>query len=88
MGLVTTWRDRTDKDMAEIAKRVRVSRLANKAKKVGTLIPQPCEACGAPACKSQMHHRDYDKPYDVTWLCPRCHGKEHKRLRSISQIRE
>lgn len=27
--------------------------------------------------KLQAHHADYNRPLDVHWLCPACHGKLH-----------
>jgi hypothetical protein len=36
----------------------------------GVLVPQPC-ACGA--MKVTPHHRDYDNPRDIEWLCGDCH---------------
>lgn len=42
--------------------------------------PNNCQRCGRPATGRylQMHHADYGKPLDVTWLCSRCHGLEHR----------
>jgi len=43
---------------------------AIEAKKI---VRQPCEICGD---KSEAHHEDYSKPFDVRWLC-RLHHREH-----------
>jgi hypothetical protein len=45
-------------------------------RKKGDIEKQPCEKCGRP--DSQAHHPDYEKPLSVVWLCPVCHGKEHR----------
>lgn len=45
-----------------------------RAVRDGKIIPQPCEVCGGQA---EAHHDDYDKPYDVRWLCRIHHGMEH-----------
>lgn len=39
---------------------------------------EPCEGCGGPS--AQLHHDDYDRPLDVRWLCPSCHGIEHRKI--------
>lgn len=44
----------------------------------GKITRKPCEACGSE--KSQMHHHDYTKPLDVTWLCRKCHITEHGKV--------
>ena len=41
----------------------------------GKIQRQPCRDCGDK--KSEMHHADYSKPLDVTWLCRTCHLKWH-----------
>lgn len=43
-----------------------------------TLVRQPCEVCGVE--KVLAHHDDYDKPFDVKWLCPKHHVARHKEL--------
>lgn len=48
---------------------------ANTYKNRGKLIQEDCEDCGNP--DSQMHHEDYDKPLEVTWLCRDCHLQLH-----------
>lgn len=50
---------------------------ANNARRDGILIPEPCEVCGNE--KVQMHHEDYEKPLDVTWLCKKCHQNHHNQ---------
>lgn len=42
----------------------------------GVIEQQPCEQCGAN--KSEAHHPDYERPYDVVWLCRKCHKAAHK----------
>ena len=37
----------------------------------GRIVRKPCEVCGDP--KSQAHHEDYSKPFDVKWLCFKHH---------------
>lgn len=52
-----------------------------QSKRVGTLIePMMCEACGYMG-SLHAHHEDYDKPYDVMWLCPECHRSLHQSKR-------
>jgi hypothetical protein len=49
----------------------------SQAIKTGRLVRKPCQHCGEQ--KSVAHHDDYDKPFDVTWLCQPCHKEAHKR---------
>lgn len=46
----------------------------------GRIVRQPCEVCGDP--KSQAHHDDYSKPFDVRWLCQKHHVEHHKATNS------
>jgi predicted DNA-binding transcriptional regulator AlpA len=45
------------------------------AKRNGLLTQKWCAICGAK--KTEAHHHDYDKPYDVTWLCRKHHRLMH-----------
>jgi peptidoglycan L-alanyl-D-glutamate endopeptidase CwlK len=47
--------------------------------KRGLLIPYPCEVCGKK--KVEAHHDDYNKPYDIRWLCFKHHREYHKEIR-------
>lgn len=53
----------------------RASDRARYALKKGIIQKKPCVVCGSE--KAEMHHRDYTKPIDVTWLCRSCHMLEH-----------
>ena len=46
--------------------------------------PLSCERCEETE-NIQGHHPDYNKPLEVIWLCPKCHGLEHKRLNEIKR---
>ena len=41
--------------------------------------PEPCAICGNMG--QHRHHPDYDKPFDIVWLCESCHHKLHPRNR-------
>lgn len=41
----------------------------------GKIQKENCKVCGSP--DSQMHHEDYSKPTQVTWLCRPCYLAEH-----------
>lgn len=52
----------------------------SKAVKKGFLIRSPfCEMCGK-AAKTDGHHRNYNQPLVVIWLCRKCHMREDGRL--------
>lgn len=38
----------------------------------GKIQPKPCAVCGSTK-RVEMHHDDYSKPREVTWLCFRHH---------------
>jgi len=41
----------------------------------GRLFKEPCVMCGDQ--NVHAHHKDYSKPLDVVWLCPKCHHRLH-----------
>lgn len=47
--------------------------------KRGKIIKLPCKVCGNK--NSQVHHKDYNKPLLVTWLCRPCHLRLHSQER-------
>lgn len=59
----------------------RAHRAARRAEETGRIKRHPCESCGTDR-DLHMHHPDYSRPLFVQWLCVRCHGAEHKRLRA------
>jgi len=69
----------TEEEILQFKKRKYVRRMTDRAITRGDLIRAEC--CGM-CCKNrptQAHHIDYGKPFDVRWLCSKCHGKVHRR---------
>jgi hypothetical protein len=73
---VNAWQDLTlDQRKTIIEQRLKAISAVALARYHGTLIPQPCEVCGA--TKVHAHHDDYSRPLDVRWLCPLRHRHQH-----------
>jgi len=57
--------------------KIKTQKLLQYAVKKGYVIkPAYCEKCFV-NCKPQGHHKDYSKPLEVMWLCPKCHKEIH-----------
>jgi hypothetical protein len=66
-------------DKASFLEKREVHRKYGKALRDGVLIrPNHCEECGK-ECKPDGHHDDYNKPFEVVWLCGSCHRRKHPR---------
>lgn len=44
----------------------------------GKIKRLPCEVCGTD--KTEGHHTDYSRPFDVKWLCKNHHEELHKKF--------
>jgi hypothetical protein len=40
--------------------------------------PFNCSVCNQDRIRIHGHHNDYSKPFEVTWMCHRCHMEWHK----------
>lgn len=63
-------------------KKYRTRNLTNKALKEGKLKRGPCEVCGEQ--RVEAHHVDYDKPFEIRWLCRMHHTKLHAQMKRES----
>lgn len=52
---------------------------AGIAKRSGQITQENCEVCGD--SNSEMHHNDYYKLTEVSWLCKFCHTMLHWKER-------
>lgn len=61
-------------------KKATASRLARyHSYKVAVIYECPCDSKN-----KQNHHFDYDRPYEVIRLCPKCHSLENIRLKKVA----
>jgi len=66
--------------------KVQARNLLEQAVRCGKIKRLPCEVCGNP--KTEAHHEDYSKPYDVHWLCRKHHNEIHKRMKREMRVIE
>jgi hypothetical protein len=52
--------------------------VANAVRDGRLVRPTQCQECGAGG-RIHGHHPDYSKPLEVMWLCPQCHGLQHRK---------
>jgi len=64
----------------------KIHNLFEEAIERGKIIPKnKCEKCGEQKIFRngrrgiEAHHSDYNKPFDVMWLCRQCHYEWHKK---------
>ena len=69
--------DRTESELKYYAHNAVTGAIA-----LGKLKKLPCVVCGNPIVHA--HHEDYSKPFEITWLCSKHHGKRHSELRGFS----
>ena len=59
--------------------KTRAHNIANKAIQKGLIAKvEKCNRCPATGLMHK-HHHDYDKPLEIEWLCPKCHGLIHRK---------
>lgn len=69
---------RKNKPLTELQKKKDIARsYAGVYLRKGYIKKEPCSICGNE--KSEMHHEDYDRPIDITWLCRKHHLELHKK---------
>jgi len=52
----------------------------------GEIPREPCVSCGSTE-RLCAHHEDYAQPWELTWLCRRCHGLLHAyRFRGVENL--
>ena len=57
-----------------------------RAVKLGRMKkPDKCQRCGSDKQIESHHFRGYDHPFDVIWLCHKCHGFVHRKPSSAGK---
>lgn len=70
----------SEKEIVQFKKRRYVRLMVQNAIKKGDIIrAKTCELCHGNSGGIESHHVDYGKPFDVKWLCSKCHGLAHKK---------
>lgn len=60
---------------------VRARQIVANALKAGKLIKNNCLVCGD--TNTHAHHKCYDEPLNIIWLCPVCHRGIHQLKRAV-----
>jgi hypothetical protein len=58
--------------------------LARMLRGDGVWQEQACQTCGD-QYKMRLHHCDYCKPFEVQWLCDKCHTQWHSRYPGLTR---
>lgn len=58
-------------------KKCKVHKIVGRAIKAGKIERGDCMVCGA--ANAHAHHDDYDKPFDIKWLCHKHHVEYHQQ---------
>lgn len=70
--------ERTRRDDPAHIERISARYQARNALRRGEIAKRPC-VCGN--ARAEMHHADYSKPLNVSWLCRACHIAEHAKAK-------
>lgn len=65
---------RTNKQSVPDKVKSRANYLVNYNLKKGIIKKQPCEVCGR-TDYVEAHHKDYEKPFEINWLCIEHHNE-------------
>ena len=64
----------------EIAKRKKARRIVMLANNKGEIKkPEYCQLCSQKG-KMVGHHKDYEQPLELLWVCPKCHYHLHGQV--------
>lgn len=72
-----------------IGRRTRTYERFRAAVRTGRLVPPlMCPECGVTPRKRCVagHHRDHAKPFDVEWVCAKCHGRLSQRILMLGDV--
>jgi hypothetical protein len=58
-------------------KKIATTAIGNAIRDGKIVKPNSCQICSATG-KIHGHHDDYSKPYEVKWMCVKCHIEWHK----------
>ena len=74
-----------ERELVEFKKRRYIRQLVSVAIKKKELVkPDICELCDKAHHDIDAHHVDYGRPFDVVWLCQKCHGVAHTQGHALN----
>ena len=77
---ITAYNEANKKYAEKHPGRKHVNALVNNAIKTGKIIkPDVCQICSR--SNPVSHHHDYNRSFDVVWICDSCHRKIHVQIK-------